>query len=460
MADETNEGIAAFGALTDQERKTQAYNALNRAYGPAIADDPTNAFNAAKASVAGQTIPTEVQQAGANLSQTQAQTAGLNASTAGKNLENADTAGTQNRMAAYRAAQMLKSTAGPDGSIPPDAYDKIVRPNAALFGIDPDHVDQFGQMLAAPNGASQLDQISQALIGPTKVTGAATYGVDANGQPVAIVKDQFGNFHQQSLNGTTPTQVTTAQSGQTNAQTNQKKLPIAQQNADANTYRANTTSNNSNFGNPGGALPQRGAPIAPAAADTAPTSPAVTHPDALFNRLPPKGKNAAIGQATQIVNQGTNLANTNTILDQVQKQISPYTAGTGSLLSKLPGTAQTDLKANLATLKAQGLMTWISSLKNAGGQTGIGRVLQSEANAATNLYGNMEQDQSAKQLAFHAQLFRNVVNSLYQHTQASFQAQYGLAPHEALGVDAPVTSSNGATPADPNLAKAYKKYGL
>jgi hypothetical protein len=108
------------------------------------------------------------------------------------------------------------------------------------------------------------------------------------------------------------------------------------------------------------------------------------------------------------------------------------------------------LKANLATLKAQGLMAWIGSLKNAQGQTGIGRVLQSEANAASNLYGNMEQDQSAKQLAFHAQLFRQTVNKLYQHANQSYTAFYGVAPHVAAGTEDPMTpapAGGGTLPA-------------
>lgn len=435
MPDLTNEGMDFARGLTADSRRAAAYNALSKAYGPAVADDPTNAFKAAQASaeipLAPQVAQTAASQGQANLQQSQ--------------IANTTASNTQQQLAAYRAAQILKSQAGPDGTIPSDAYDKVVRPNAALLGIDPAHVDQFGQLLAQPGGVQHLDQISQALIGPTKVTGAATYGVGPDGKPVAITKDQYGNIHQTSLGDTTPTQVVTAQTGQKNAGTRQFVAQTGRINAGTAQAREGVYANNSTFGGPvaggGGTAAPGGAPAA-----GGPVTAVQANPQALFNRLPPKGKNAAIGQATSIVNQGTNLGNTNQILGNVLKQISPYTAGTGSLLKDLPGTQQADLKANLATLKAQGLMSWIASLKNGNGQTGIGRVLQSEANAASNLYGNMEQDQSAKQLAFHAQLFQQTVNKLYQHSNSAFKAMYGVAPHEAIGTDEPNTSGAPALP--------------
>lgn len=464
MADETAQGINAFGALTDQERKTAAYNALSKSYGPAVAYDPQAANAAAQASAQ---MPLAPETAATGLARSQADLAGTQADTAGKVIANTSAAGDQQRVAAYRAAQMLKSAADPNtGVIPPDAYDKIVRPNASLLGIDPAHVDAFGQMLAQPGGANHLDQISQSLIGPTKVTGAVSYGIGQDGKPVAITKDQYGNIRQTSLGGTETVAQQNANTNVVNSGTKKGMLGVAEQNASTNRYRANTTANNSLFGNPGGPLPGDNRPSANGGGGNVLPAPSVdrigagnppgtvTDPQALFNRLPPKGKSQAISQATQIVNQGTNLGTTNQILGTVLKQISPYTAGTGSMLKDLPGTAQADLKANLATLKAQGLMSWISSLKNAGGQTGIGRVLQSEANAATNLYGNMEQDQSAKQLAFHAGLFQQTVNKLYQHSGQAFKAMYGVQPHEAIGTDEPNTA--GA----PTLPGGWKYLGV
>lgn len=424
MADLTNEGIEAGNAFTAANRKAVAFNALSKAYGPEVAYDPVAARQAQEYKQSEITNPIAAQQAQANLESTQ--------------LTNKDTAGTQQRLAAYRATQMLKSAAGPDGTIPQDAYNKIVRPNASLLGIDPDHIDQFGQMLAQPGGSQHLDTIAQSLIGPTKIAGSTTYGQDENGN-FMLGRDQYGKPVKQYFEGQVVQQQRAA-TGQQNADTGVFRAQTGRINAGTAQARESVYAANQPFGpeNPvsGMAPAAGGAP----AAGAKPLTPAQANPTALFNRLPPKGKQAAISAATSIVNTGTNLANTNQILGTVLKQISPYTAGSGSLLKDLPGTQQADLKANLATLKAQGLMSWINSLKNQNGQTGIGRVLQSEANAATNLYGNMEQDQSAKQLAFHATLFKQTVNKLYQHSNQAFKAMYGVAPHEAIGSEEPNVS--------------------
>lgn len=439
MADLTNEGADFVRGLTADSRRAAAYNALSKSYGPAIADDPTNALNAAKASaqtpLAVQTAQTAASQAQADLQKSQ--------------LENTDTAGQQQRLAAYRATKMLQSTAGPDGTISPGAYDKIVRPNAALLGIDPAHVDQFGQMLAQPGGSQHLDTIAQSLIGPTKVAGAGQVVRNADGTNSVVRFDQYGNPVTTDLKGTTVAQER-ADTGNVNAATGQTRAQTGRMVAQTGRMREGVYAANQPFAadNPiSGMAPSPNNGPVPSAVPAAPGPPANT----LFSRLPPKGRASAIGAATSIVNTGTNLANTNQILGNVLKQISPYTAGSGSLLKSLPGSQQADLKANLATLKAQGLMSWISSLKNQNGQTGIGRVLQSEANAATNLYGNMEQDQSAKQLAFHAKLFQQTVNRLYDHSNKAFTAMYGVKPHEAIGADDPMA---------PQLPSGFKYLGV
>lgn len=462
FAGQQRQAIDNIGALTDIQRKRESYNALSSAYGPAVAYDPAGAFNAVKADTAKQSAPTEIAQGKANLQKTQ--------------LENTQEAGNQQRLAAYRATQMLKSVARPDGSVPQEAYDQIVRPNAGLLGIDPEHIDQFGAALSQAGGAAHLDQIAQALIGPTKVTGNISYGVGPDGNPVAVVKDQYGNIITRDLGGVQTVQQQNANTGATNAQTRQGMLGVAQQNAKTNAFRANTTANNSEFGNPQGTLPGDNHPSANFGGGNTLPAPSVdkigagnppgsttANPriprDALFNTLPPKGRQKAISTADNIVNAGTQLATTNQILDTVEQQISPYTAGTGALLKNLPGSAQADLKANLKTLAAQGLTAWINSLKNSAGQTGIGRVLQSEANAAMTLFGNMEQDQSAKQLAFHAKLFRQTVNKLYQHSQQAFRTMYGAQPHDVLNTDDPLAAATAHPGANGGLPQGWKYLG-
>jgi hypothetical protein len=445
MADLTNEGIEAGNAFTAAARRSEAYNALSKAYGPAIADNPENALNAATASA---NIPLAPQAAQTTLATNQA-------SLQGKQLENTQTAQTQQQLAGYRAAQVLKSYANPDGSIPQDAYDKIIRPNAGLFGIDPAHVDQFGQLLTAPGGASHLDSISQALIGPTKITGATTYaqtvGPDGKPSTVAVSRDQYGNIHETPLSGVTTTQQQNAATNasklpilQQNANTNAAKLPILQQNANTNTYRANTGSNNSLYGNPGGTLAQRDT-VAPApGAETNPAVPVLT------------GKPLATrtSAAQQIAATDVNIQNANTIANSMKSQITPYTTGAGAIMSKLPGSVAANLHANAETLRAQAAQAVLAGMKNSQGSTGVGRILQAEYKNFTNMFGNLEQDQSAKQYAFHLDLLQQSLNRMQNIQHQSFKTQYGVDHNTVLGIQ----PDGGAAP--PALPKGWTYNGV
>jgi hypothetical protein len=439
-----------------------------------------------------------VQEFQSKQAQEAAQTGQTQAATAETTQNTAYTRQAHDTMAHYRALTALEGSVDPKtGSVDPDVFDKQVGANADALGIDPAKLPAIKAAMTAPGGASHIDTIRQALIGPTKVTGAPVVAKDASGNSVLINRDQYGNEIPTNLApGVTPVAQQRADTGAANTanQLDRTKLMaagltdkeanevvvnrIAQQRANTGAGGLNLRTNNSQFGQSptGGAQPAAPAqqpaqaPPGPAAGANAANpqatggvagAPGTVAP--LFNSLPPKGKQMAIGQAQQLVNQKTNLDNVNTILDQVDKQISPWTAGAGSELKMLPGGVQKDLQANLATLKAQGLTSWIQSLKNAQGQTGVGRVLQSEANAAMNLYGNMEQDQSAKQLAFHAQLFRKAVNNLHATARAGFKTMYGSDPEGVIGT-APAggaSSSNSATApkggklSDSDLLKQY-----
>jgi hypothetical protein len=442
MADLTNEGIEAGNAFTDAARKSEAYNALSKAYGPAVAYNPEAAQNAATAAA---NMPLAPQAAQTALSTSQA-------NLQGKQLENTQTAQTAQQLAGYRAAQVLKSFQNDDGSIPQDAYDKFIRPNAALFGIDPAHVDQFGQLLTQPGGARHLDTISQALVGPTKVTGATTYaqatGPDGKPITVAITHDQYGNQHETPLAGVTTTQ-------QQNANTSGKKQTetarhdtvtesIGQQNANSNTFRANTGANNSNFGNPNAPLAQGGT-VAPApGADTHPAVPVLTG-------KPLATRTAA---AQQLAGTDVNIQNANTIANSMKDQITPYTTGAGALMAKLPGSVAANLHANAETLRAQAAQAVLSSMKNAQGSTGVGRILQAEYKNFTNMYGNLEQDQTAKQYAFHLGLLQQSLNKIQNIQHQGFKAQYGVDHNTVLGIQP------GGGTAPPALPKGWTYNGV
>lgn len=245
MADETAQGIANVGALTDMQRKSASYNALAKAYGPAIAFDPTNAFNASKADVQQQTAPTEVQQAGATLAGTQADT-GLKQAEATKSSAAATGMQFSNEtLAALRGIGMAKAVANPDGSIPADDARHILSNPA--YGIDPAHIDPLVARMSqpqqkdpatgkvtSPGGVDLLDNMREALMSGGKASGAISYMTMPDGTTVAV----RGN----SLGGVSETNLGAAQTaGQQNAATNRAGLPIKQQNANAHSLSASAS---------------------------------------------------------------------------------------------------------------------------------------------------------------------------------------------------------------------------
>lgn len=76
MADEFQSNVEAQGALGNQSRKAIAFNALDKIYGP-IAGDPAAALSLQEYGQREKTNPIAVQQAGATLAKTGAETTGL-----------------------------------------------------------------------------------------------------------------------------------------------------------------------------------------------------------------------------------------------------------------------------------------------------------------------------------------------------------------------------------------------
>jgi hypothetical protein len=162
---------------------------------------------------------------------------------------------------------------------------------------------------------------------------------------------------------------------------------------------------------------------------------------ASFDNLPPKGRVAAVSAAQGIVNGSQQLASIDDQLHNIDKLVGPLSVGLGSLTSPVPGTPASNLHAALTTLRSQGLTSWLQSLKNASGNTGIGRVLQSEATAAMNSFGALEQTQSEDQFRYHLGIFKQRVHQLQSNAEASFRSQYGTDPYSALGVEQSHTSA-------------------
>jgi hypothetical protein len=465
-----------IGALTDTERKTAAYNALNATYGPAIAYDPTAANNAAVADVTTNTRNDKIDASHrintadkALVDQYGVQAGDPEA--AASDLKTQSDSNEQQRLAQFRALKILQNSVDPaTNSVPGDVYDKVIGTYGKVLGMHPDAITQLRDGVTAPGGAQHLDTIGQALIGPTQVAGAGQVVKNADGTNSVVRFDKYGNAISTDLGAKTVAQQR-ADTGNVNADTGKYRAVTGRLAEQTGQYRAAVTSNNSLFGAPAGAvLPGDNKPSAnfnnmntplarpsvdligagnPGDKQAAPQ----VDPKSLFATLPPKGKMAAVAAAGSITQQAAQLANTNTIIDSALKQVSPYTAGTGSTMANLPGTTAADLKANLATLKANGQMAWIASMKNANGSIPGGRLLVSEAKNAEAIFGAMENEQSPKQLSFHLQLFKQAVSNLQAHSRQVFQAQYGVSPEGALGQ--PEHANTQYTTAQQSLLNRY-----
>ena len=176
----------------DRFRKNAAFNALQSVYGPA-AGDPETWGKLESINEAQQLQPGKVQ---AQSIQNQTDQQALD-------VKRQD----QQRNNAYSLVQMLRSQATqPDGSINPDAYDKLLSNPAVqqIVGVSPEQAAQLKPLLTAPGGAAHLDSFAEAILGPQQVTGAAIPVQNADGTYGVIKTDKFGRSVQVPLNGAQP----------------------------------------------------------------------------------------------------------------------------------------------------------------------------------------------------------------------------------------------------------------
>lgn len=488
------QGEQAAQQQLDDFRKNAAYNALVQTYGPA-AGDPEAWAKSAQAKQTQDVEPYAAPTAQADLQ-------GKQLGNADQTIKNQDALRQQQGQALYSVTQMAKTAANPDGSIDPAKYDQLFSNPLVqkATGVTPDEVAQAKPLITSPGGTTHLDAIGSAALGAQKVSGAVAYGQNADGTSYAIEHDAMGRLSKVPIgDGVTPTAVTNANSGQQRVKqgwqrTAQgwRRVDIGQQNANTNAYNAGVRSNNSQYGAPDGtAPPQQGAIVAPAAAPAPSTderSQAAAallkqyhnNPDAAIQNAPDDATAQAVadlvtknhsqapaapavhgsaapaipqlsgkplatrtGAAQQIVAGQVNLDNANSIAGSMAKQITPYTTGAGSLMSSLPGSVANDLRRNAQTLKAQAAQAVLQGMKNNQGSTGIGRVLQAEYQNFTNMYGNMEQDQSTKQFQYHLGLLQHSLNKMTQIQRAGFRAQWKTDPESALGMEPRHASGSG-----------------
>lgn len=206
------------------------------------------------------------------------------------------------------------------------------------------------------------------------------------------------------------------------------------------------------LGRMGGGSPSAQPAPAAAASDTAPAP----GNGPLFNRLPPKGRQAAVAQAAGIVNGADQLTLADQQIDRViQSAKNPMATGLGQIAGDVPGLPAYDMKAQTKQLQSLGLTDWIQSLKNAGGSTGIGRVLQSEANAAMSAYGNLDPGQDHDQFIQHVQMFQHRIHQLQNTAQAAYKQQWGVDAYTAAGRPPQATGGSNAHLSDQDLLAKY-----
>lgn len=152
----------------------------------------------------------------------------------------------------------------------------------------------------------------------------------------------------------------------------------------------------------------------------------------LFDRLPPKGRQMAVDSARTIVNGDNQLQNIDGQISNIKTMIGPMSIGVAAATKGIPGTPAYNMQAGLHTLASAGLTTWLNSMKNSAGQTGIGRVLQSEVSAAQASFASLDQGQSEEQFRYHIGLFQKQVHQVQATARAAYKQQYGVDPNTAV----------------------------
>lgn len=490
--------------MVDRQRHDAAFNALQKIYGP-IAGDPDTAKKLQEYNYNALADPLKIK--GLEQELTGGETKNAQAA-----LDLKSAQGQAAREAGFRALSALQAGVKPDGSLDAGAFDRILTPDLLnMLGVDPAHAATLRAAVTQPGGKQALDIIEQAMLAPSPVTGAPTVIKNQDGSYAFAGRNRYGQIATQDLPaGTTPVMAAAAETraltGEANSVTGAYRARTTANNsafgADPNAAVP--------MGNPPGPAPSTVTPpaasnipdtsgltggipnktldkmvadkggidaaiaatadlkmpkpqqdrMAKALADRFSAVQAAAHPAvaakpaSVFDKLPlgSRVRADALASAQQIANQHTTLNNMHSILDSIIPKITPYTASVGAWTDVIPGGAL-DVKENLDALRSQGFLTALAGMKNAKGQTGIGRVLQSEVPMLQKAYASLEQKQSVPQLLFHLKLFRQSVDQIFAHTRSAFTNQWGTSPESTLGLNddgsAPSAGGPAAKPGTP-----------
>ena len=222
MADELQAGADYYNSLVTNARATNAYNALNKTYGPAIANDPVKAAQAASAEAETQNLPNveaaQVAKAAALQSNIQNYGAGAgDPESTSQDITNAGANLAQKQAAQYRTIGSLLPLAQQDGSFHPDDLAPIDKDPAAA-GIDPQIWPSLKARLQQPGANQVLSQYQQNAVGPQKYVGSPTQIINPDGTVSLVRQGDKGGMTAQNLgSGVQTPQEIAARTGQANA---------------------------------------------------------------------------------------------------------------------------------------------------------------------------------------------------------------------------------------------------
>ena len=120
-----------------------------------------------------------------------------------------------------------------------------------------------------------------------------------------------------------------------------------------------------------------------------------------------------------------NLSNFDTNVDQAISRVNSLSTQYGQALKGIPGTEANQLDSMLEPVRASNLFDTINSLKNASGQTGIGRFLQNEATAAQNVRADISPSLDAPTLIANLQRLKKLAAATRGFAQDQFNQTNG-----------------------------------
>lgn len=121
-------------------------------------------------------------------------------------------------------------------------------------------------------------------------------------------------------------------------------------------------------------------------------------------------------------------------IDELLPKVDNWTAGAGSMLSFIPGTAARDVSAGLETIKSGQLIDALKTLKDSSptGASGLGSLTEKEGAALKSLVANLDEGQSPAQLKENLGKISTYLDKSFERVSTTYQKD-----QQAFGVQKP-----------------------